>query len=154
MEEKIYNMDFIDYFSKPMNKEDMLLVYRINNVLPERSILYLDFSESLYDLIISTYLGDDVMSEKNIKEHFNWCWKKTIDSFKKEKLNFENKELYTYFFVLFQEAYYDENDKNDVNFLLQFWKDIFNYSKIKTNSEVESFLELYKIFDKSFTQLA
>lgn len=151
MEEKIYNMDFIDYFSKPMNKEDILLIYKVNNVLPERSSLYLDFSESLFDLIVSTYLGDDVMTEKNVKEHFNWCWNKTLLSFTKEKINFENKELYDYFFILFQEAFYNENNKKEVNFLLQFWRDIFNYSRIKTNSELESFLELYKIFDRSFS---
>jgi len=151
MEEKLYSMDFIDYFSKPMNREDILLIYKINNIIPERSGLYLDFSESLFDLILSTYLGDDVMNERSVKEHFTWCWQKTISSFKKEKIDFENKELYNYFFILFQEAFYNEKDKKEVNFLIQFWRDIFNHSKTKTNSELESFLELYKIFDKSFT---
>lgn len=142
-------MDFIDYVSKPMNKEDIILMYKINNVIPERSGLYLDFSETLFDLVVSTYLGDNVMNDQTIKEHFNWCWLKTVNSFKKEKIHFESQELYNYFFILFQETFYNEKDKSEVNFLLQFWRDIFSYSKIKTNSELESFLELYKIFEKS-----
>jgi len=142
-------MDFIDYVSRPMNKEDIILMYRINNVMPERSGLYLDFSESLFDLITSTYLGDDIMNDKTIREHFNWCWNTTINSFKKEKIHFESQELYDYFFILFHETFYNERDKSEVNFLIQFWRDIFSYSKIKTSSELESFLELYKIFDKS-----
>lgn len=142
-------MDFIDYVSRPMNKEDIVLMYRINNVMPERSGLYLDFSESLFDLVVSTYLGDDIMDDKNVKEHFNWCWNTTINNFKKEKIHFESQELYDYFFILFHETFYNEKDKTEVNFLLQFWRDIFSYSKTKTSSELESFLELYKIFDKS-----
>jgi hypothetical protein len=146
-------MDFIDYVSKPMNKEDVILMYKINNVIPERSGLYLDFSETLFDLIVSTYLGDNIMNEKTVKEHFDWCWSKTINIFKKEKILFENQELYDYFFILFQETFYNEKDKSEVNFLLNFWRDIFNYSRVKTNSELESFLELYKIFDKSLVNL-
>ncbi len=134
-----------------MKKDDILLMYRINNVIPERSALYLDFSHSLFDTVVSTYMGDELMDTKRIKEHFDWCWKKTIESFQKEKIYFEGTELYNYFFTLFLESFYSENDKSDVNInkILEFWQDIFRYSTQKTLSEIEAFIDLYKIFEKS-----
>ena len=153
MREKLNTTDFIEYISKPMHKEDILLIYKINNIIPERSDLYLDFAHSLFDLVTSTYLGDEVMDGKTIGEHFNWCWKKTIESFKKESINFDNDSLYAYFVTLFLESFYSEQDKSDknINKLLDFWKDIFMYSTDKTKSELDAFIELYKIFDKSLT---
>lgn len=134
-----------------MRKDDILLLYRINNVTPERSLLYLDFSHSLFDTVISTYMGDELMDAKKIKEHFDWCWKKTIDSFQKEKIHISSTELYSYFFTLFLESFYSELDKSEknINKILEFWQDIFKYSTDKTLSEVEAFIDLYKIFDKS-----
>jgi hypothetical protein len=131
--------------------KDILLLYKINNVTPERSALYLDFIHSLYDLIVTTYLGDEVMDNDSIKQHFDWCWKKVIESFQKEKIYFESIELYNYFFTLFLESFYTEVDKSEknVNKLLEFWQDIFEYSVTKTLSELEAFIDLYKIFDRS-----
>ena len=151
MKGKLHTIDFIEYISKPMKKEDILLLYKINNVTPERSALYLDFTHSLYDLIVTTYLGDEVMDNDSIKQHFDWCWKKVIDAFQKEKIYFESVELYNYFFTLFLESFYTEVDKSEknVNKLLEFWQDIFEYSVTKTLSELEAFIDLYKIFDRS-----
>jgi hypothetical protein len=151
MKGKLHTIDFIEYISKPMKKDDILLMYRINNVIPERSALYLDFSHSLFDTVVSTYMGDELMDTKRIKEHFDWCWKKTIESFQKEKIYFEGTELYNYFFTLFLESFYSENDKSDLNInkILEFWQDIFRYSTEKTLSELEAFIDLYKIFEKS-----
>lgn len=134
-----------------MNKEDISLMYKINNITPERTGLYLDFTQTIYQTIISTYLGDEVMDNKSIKEHFDWCWNKTVNSFKKEEIFFDSNELYNYFYTLFLESFYSENDKSDlnVNKLLEFWLDIFNFSKTKTRSELEAFIDLYKLFDKS-----
>jgi len=77
MKGKTQAIDFIEYISKPMNKEDISLMYKINNITPERTGLYLDFTQTIYQTIISTYLGDEVMDNKSIKEHFDWCWNKT-----------------------------------------------------------------------------
>ena len=153
MKGKIHTIDFIEYISKPMDKNDVTLMYRINNVIPERSALYLDFAHSLFDLIVTTYMGDELMDGKRIKEHFDWCWKKTVDCFKKERIYFEGTELYSYFFTLFLESFYSESDKSEKNVskILEFWQDIFTYSTSKTLSEIEAFIDLYKIFDKSLS---
>lgn len=151
MKGKIQTLDFIEYISKPMEKDDIILLYRINNITPERTNLYLDFSHSLFDLVVTTYLGDDVMGENSFKEHFNWCWTTTVTNFKKEGIYFDSTELYNYFFTLFLESFYSENDKSEMNInkLLEFWQDIFKYSTNKTRSEIEAFIDLYKLFDKS-----
>jgi hypothetical protein len=153
MKGKAHTIDFIEYISRPMEKDDILLMYRINNIIPERSDLYLDFTHSLFDLVTTTYLGDEIMSDNSIKEHFEWCWKKTVDSFKKEKITINSDSLHSYFSVLFLESFYNEIDKSEknVNKLLEFWQDIFTYSTTKTRSELEAFIDLYKIFDKSLS---
>lgn len=153
MKGKAHTIDFIEYISRPMEKDDILLMYRINNIIPERSDLYLDFTHSLFDLVTTTYLGDEIMSDNSIKEHFEWCWKKTVDSFKKEKITINSDSLHSYFSVLFLESFYNEIDKSEknVNKLLEFWQDVFTYSTTKTRSELEAFIDLYKIFDKSLS---
>jgi hypothetical protein len=92
------------------------------------------------------------MDEKEIKKHFNWCWNKVIDSFKKEHIYFEDSiEMYSYFSSLFTESFYEEEDKSDDNIkqLMEFWQTTFKYSLIKTRSELDTFFDLYKLFDKS-----
>jgi hypothetical protein len=153
MEKRILNtINLIEYVSRPMKKEDVLLLYRVNNVTPERTELYLDFVKSLFKLVTSTYLGDDIMDDKEIKKHFNWCWSKVLNNFRKEHIYFDdNVEMYSYFNSLFTEFFYQEEDKSESNIkeLMNFWVNSFKYEPIKTRSELETFFDLYKLFDKS-----
>jgi hypothetical protein len=145
-------IDFIEYISKPMDIDDVKLMYRIHGVTPERTVLYLDFIHGLFDLVTSTYLGDDVMGDEDIENHFKWCWTKTLSGFKKERVYFlDDKELYSYFHSLFSESFYKEEDKSDenVNQLMSFWISVFDYNLMKTMSELEAFIDLYKIFNNS-----
>ncbi len=135
-----------------MKKEDVLILYRVNNVIPEKMELYLDFIQSLYDIVTTTYLGDDVMSVRDTKKHFGWCWNQVVTSFRKEHIYFEdNIEIYSYFSTLFKESFYEEDDKSDKNVgqLMEFWSSTFKYEPIKTRSELETLFDLYKLFDKS-----
>ncbi len=145
-------IDLIEFVSKPMRRDDVLLLYRVNNVTQEKTELYLDFIKALYDTVTSTYLGDDVMSRKDIKKHFSWCWNQTLTSFRKEHIYFEdNIEIYSYFHTLFTESFYEEDDKSEENIgtLMDFWSTTFTYSSNKTRSELETFFDVYKLFDKS-----
>jgi len=144
-------IDLIEFISKPMKKEDVLILYRVNNVIPEKMELYLDFIHSLLNTVTSTYLGDDIMSKMDIKKHFEWCWNQVVTSFRKEHIYFEdNTEIYSYFSSLFFESFYEE-DKSEVKIkqLMEFWSTTFRYMPIKTRSELETLLDLYKLFDKS-----
>lgn len=150
---KIINaIDFIEYISKPVKQDDISLLYKLNNITPERTRLYLDFIHGLFDLVTTTYLGDDILSGKDIENHFKWCWNQTIKSFRKEKIYFlDDDELYYYFHSLFIESFYREENKSDdnINKLMTFWTDIFEYGTAKTMSELEALIDLYKIFDNS-----
>lgn len=151
---KILNtIDFIEYISKPMDRKDISLIYKINKVSPEKSELMLDFIQTLYGKVIDTYMGDNLMSEENQLEHFRWCWESTVQGFKKELIFFDNKGLLHDYFSLFMlETFYKETDKSEkiVRNTLYFVFNSFNYKKIKTKSELDNFLDLYKIFNKSF----
>ena len=89
--------NFFNYITKPLNPEDVDLWFRINNIIPEKLELFSDFSHSLNLIICDTYLGEELKSnetkitltEDDKNSHFNWCWNKTIDNFKKEHLIFE-----------------------------------------------------------------
>lgn len=145
-------IDLIEFVSKPMGTEDVLMLYRVNNVIPEKTELYLDFIWSLYNVVTTTYMGDDVMTKRDITKHFGWCWNQVVTSFRKEHIYFEdNIEIYSYFSFLFTESFYDEEDKSEKNIkpLIDFWSDAFSYKPLKTRSELETFFDLYKLFDKS-----
>lgn len=146
-------IDFIEYISKPMDKKDIQLIFKINQITEERSELLLDFVESLFSKITSTYMGDDLMGELDQKNHFSWCWDSVVSDFKKEFIYFDKKSMlrdYFSYFVL--ESFYKEPNKNEKNIekTLYFIINSFNYKKIKTKSELDNFLDLYKIFNKSF----
>lgn len=144
--------NFINYVTKPVNKEDIDIWFRINNIIPEKLELYYDFSFSLFDLIRKTFLGDEdssdtkvVMSEEDLTNHFNWCWKKTIDNFEKEKIFFNKKgDHYVYFSTFFMDIYYSQNDKKIKNSIGDFFDDIFNIEKTFTKSDLDLMLGIYK----------
>ena len=145
-------MDLIEFVSKPMNEEDVLILYRVNNVIPEKAELYLDFIHTLYNKVTTTYLGDDVMSVRDTKKHFGWCWGQVSLSFRKEHIYFDdNIEIYSYFNSLFTESFYDEVDKSCGNIkpLIEFWTTTFSYTTKKSRSDLVTFFDLYKHFDKS-----
>ena len=145
--------DFIEYISKKMERDDLHLLYRINNITKERIELFYDFVYSLNELVITTYLGDEITTKEDRDKHFKWCWEKVIDAFKKEGIYFITvTELYNYFITFFQESCYEEKYKTTrkSNKLKSFWTDLFSFNKVKTMSEYESLLELYKIFNRSF----
>jgi hypothetical protein len=147
-------IDFIEYISKPMEKKDISLILKINNVSVEKSELMLDFIDSIFSKVINTYMGDDLMSDEDQKNHFIWCWDSVLKDFRREFIYFDKKgSLYDYFHTFIMETFYKEPNKNekDVDNTLYFIKNGFNYSKIKTKSEIDNFLDLYKIFNKSFT---
>tara|TARA_R110002153_G_C13330512_1_gene497971 strand:- start:8200 stop:8688 length:489 start_codon:yes stop_codon:yes gene_type:complete len=151
--DKIGNaMDFIEYISKDMEKEDLLLLYRINNIKRERLEMFSDFIYSLNELIITTYLGDDITLGKNKIKHFKWCWNEVICSFKKEGVYFlETEELYNYFLTFYQESFYEEEKEiNKTLTIGPFWEELLRHGETKTMSEYETLLEVYKIFNKSF----
>jgi hypothetical protein len=88
--------NFFSYISKPVDKEDVKIWIESNDICYQKFELYHDFVSSLINLIYDTYLGDDGTQNSKIhldsednKKHFQWCWNKIIENFKKEEINFK-----------------------------------------------------------------
>jgi hypothetical protein len=149
---KFNKNSFLGYINNPITKEDMMLFYKKNDIKYEKCELYSDFALSLIMTIFDTYMGDDVTSLDDQFKHFEWAWKKTILNFVEEGLDFEGKYLYEYFLEFTLEVYYPITNKKELNIdkkISKLWLDIFDYHKIKTNSDIDVLIEIYQIFEKS-----
>lgn len=149
---KFNKNSFLGYINNPLSKEDMMLFYRENNIKYEKCELYSDFALSLIMTIFDTYMGDDVTNQDDQFKHFEWAWNKTILNFVEEGLDFEANVLYEYFLEFMLEVYYPITNKNELVIdkkISKLWIDIFDYHRIKTNSDVDALIEIYDIFEKS-----
>ena len=149
--------NFFNYIAKPMSPEDVDIWFRVNNIIPEKMDLYYDFSFSLYYLILDTYLGDEksnetkvtLTDEDNVK-HFEWCWDKTIDNFKKEEITFNRKgEHYDYFLSFFVEIFYNQKENKIKDSIGKFFNDLFDRKKPFTKSDLDMVSSIYKSLDKN-----
>jgi hypothetical protein len=103
---------------------------------------------------MDTYMGDKFTTPEQRIEHFKWCWDVTMSDFTNEGINLKpSKELYSYFEQFMIDSFYMTNDKGDINIvkdnLTKLWKYILSYTTNKTRSDVDTFLEVYKIFEKT-----
>jgi hypothetical protein len=147
-------IEFLSYIKSPLSESSIAVLLSANNIKYERSQLYSDFVQSLFHLIFDTYMGDDFTSEPNKFLHFNWCWNKNIDNFKEEGIVFENtKEAYDYFLEFIYEVYYSVPEKDSKpqisKTICNLWENLFSYDTTKTRSDIDNFLDVYKILDNS-----
>ena len=153
MNNKYDKLSFLAYIHNPISRESMNVLYASNNIKYEKCELYSDFVQSLFMLIFDTYMGDDYMTIEHQKKHFNWCWEKVVDNFKEEGIHFNSVKLYEYFLEFMFEVFYTYENKKRFDYtdkgLLKIWFDIFNYDKIKTQADMDTLIEIYKIFEKS-----
>jgi len=150
--------NFFNYIAKNLDPEEVDVWFRVNNIIPERMELYYDLSYSLFLLIRKTYLGDEIetketqveMTEEDNIKHFDWCWKKTLNNFKKENISFEESgDHYDYFFSLFSEIYYKQKKENIRNSIDIFLNDLFNREKPFTQVDLDLIYNIYKTLDKN-----
>jgi hypothetical protein len=149
--------NFFNYITKQLNKEEVDIWFRTNNIIPEKMELYYDFCNSLYLKITETYLGDSdngetriEMTEQDKENHFNWCWKKILQDFQKEEIIFEEDgDHYIYFKIFFEEIFYKQDDKKIRNSIDVFFRDVFDFEKTFTRSDLDMILEIYKSLDKN-----
>ena len=95
--------------------------------------MFSDFIYALNELVVTTYMGDDITLGNNKVKHFKWCWDQVINSFKMEGIYFlETKELYGYFLIFYQESFYEEEkEENRVSKLVCFGKSSLSLIKVK-----------------------
>lgn len=151
--------NFYSWMIKPVNPEDVEIWFNMNNMIPEKRELFRDFTFSLYKLIESTYLGnewDDVnettvkLSQEEKQRHFDWCWVKTIDNFKKENIGFNQKgEHREYFNQFFMDLFYNAEKKEIVTNIEKFFVELFDMKKSFTKSDLDMITDVYKRLNKN-----
>ena len=150
---------FFDWLAKPMDKEDINAWYLANNITPELTELFRDFCFSFLNLLKDTYFGDDFsdnketkvgMTSEQKKEHFRWCWNKTIKNFNKESIDFRFNDSDSEFFEsFFFEVFYNQPDQKVKEQIENFFNQIFDRGMKKTKSDIEIFTDIYKVLERS-----
>ena len=151
--------NFYSWMMKPVNHDDVEVWFNVNNMIYEKRQLFSDFTFSLYHLISSTYLGDDldntsetklVLSQEDKLKHFDWCWKKTLDNFTKENIRFnvkgEHREYYEKFFM---DLFYNAENKTISENIIKFFQELFDEEKMFTKSDLDMLTEIYKLLNKN-----
>jgi hypothetical protein len=151
--------NFFNYISKPVDNEDVDIWFRSNNIIIEKMELYYDIIFSLFRNISDTYLGDDEntrqetkinMSDEDKKNHFEWCWNKLLEEFRREDLIINKTgEHKDYFFEFFLDIFYNQKDSKIRNSIDIFFTDIFDMKKPFTKSDLDMILTIYKSLDKN-----
>jgi hypothetical protein len=150
--DRMNTIEFLRYISTPLTKEEMTLLYKANNVKYDKCVLYYDFIKSLNLLIVDTYLGDDVvLTDEDKKKHYLWCFNMIVGNFGEENILFDDTDdLKFYFYHFYSELFYPEEDKEDIITKLNNLPNLsFDYNRVKTRSDMDLLIELYKIFEKS-----
>jgi len=150
---------FFNWLSKPMKEEDIRTWYMAHNIIPELNELFKDFCFSFYLLLVDTYLGDNhhVITETKIgmtnedkNKHFDWCWNKTLDNFKKENIYFKFKQAdYEYFKSFFFEVFYNQDDIEFRDALRTFLQELFDLNRPASKSDLEMYTDVYKTLERS-----
>jgi len=144
------NSEFVNYITNPLTIDQMNLLYKANDVKFDRCNLYYDFIKSLNKVIVDTYLGSEyITTDREVNEHYLWCFNNIVDNFKEESIVFDDVvRLKEYFFYFYDELFYKNGDKvlNKLDNLAEL---SFDFHKIKSRSDIDIMIELYKLFEKS-----
>ena len=158
------NIKFLSYIGTPLSENSISVLYSANNINFERCELFSDYVQSLLSIIFDTYLGDDITEDDDndiddIDEdddkikHFEWCWIKNIENFEKENIKFSIKsESFDYFKEFMIEVFYNVElkEENKIKPIIKnLWNSIFSYNGTKTSSDMDNFIEIYKILENS-----
>jgi len=142
---------FIKYTTELLNEKELNSLYLKHNIDYNRTVLYSDFIESLFELIFTTYIGDEYYEIEDKFLHFDWCWYKNLENFKEENIIFITTDIcFEYFLSLIYETFYDNKLKSEEtnNKLISLYKNILSYTNKKTNSEFDEMIKLYQMIEK------
>jgi len=160
MERKDKRIEFLSYIKTPLSEDSIIMLHNANDIKYDKCVLFGDYVQSLFMIIFDTYMGDEVTLEDDKEQgnqkikHFEWCWLKNINNFKDEGIIFnDTDESFNYFIEFALEVFYNTSGKDLKKHIpktiCSLWEDVFSYKKMKTRSDMDNFIEIYKILDKS-----
>ena len=143
--------NFYNWITQPVPKEDVEIWFNIHNMIPERIELFGVMFKSLAISIIETYLGEDssetkiLLSDKDKKNHFDWCWKKMVSDFEKENILIDSEgDHQEYMWNFFQDSFYSQKEVNIREAIPHFIDELFNLDTPFAKSDLDILTELYK----------
>ena len=148
--------NFFNWMSKPIPKDEVIIWFNVHNMNYERIELYGDIFKSLNHIILDTYMGDETsetkisLSQEDKDLHFEWCWNRMVDDFRKENIIIkhggEHKE---YFKSFFSDTFYNQPEKNVKESIPNFLFEVFDVEKPFSKSDLDILTELYKLMEKN-----
>ena len=130
--------------------------YKNIKMIKDRLKLFLDFTTTLLMIIENYYLDQTTLgSDRDIKNHFNFCYNKVCESFVNEEINFmDNLELRRFFYDYYYDNLYTSPLYTDTIYkgFSIFWLRIFRIENNKTQSTLEFLIELYEIFNETIEE--
>jgi hypothetical protein len=151
--------NFFAYLRQPISDEEVEIWFNARNMTIEKRSLYGEFVVSLFKIISETYLGDDFdstvnklyLTQKQKEDHFDWCWRKTIDNYSKENIKFKlNGEHKEYLKLFFEEVFYEQNNQEIVKNLPKFLDHLFDETTPFSESDLDMITDIYMVFEKSY----
>lgn len=142
--------EFLNYFKKPLPREDILNYYKISKIEEPKVTLLRNIVTSLFSLIYDTYLGDDIMNNNDRDIHFEWCWNKLTTDFKTIDIDLTEKNNFKRWIksVCF-DNFYNDNSKEKDGILLstkKLWESILDMDDIKSRSDVDLLIDIYNYY--------
>jgi hypothetical protein len=148
--------NFFNWMTKPVPKEEIILWFNIHNMTYEKIELCGDFFKSLNQIITDTYLGDSTsetkisLSNEDNLLHFEWCWTKVIENFKKENIIIKSDgDHKDYFQSFFMDTFYNQTESNLKQSIPKFLNEIFEVGISYSKSDLDLLTELYKLIEKN-----
>ncbi len=148
--------NFYNWMMVPVPKDEVDIWFSVHNMIPEKIELYGDIVESLTTLVLETYLGEETietkirMSDDDITNHFDWCWKKTLDGFEKENILIDSEgEHKDYVKTFFLDSFYYQKDSEIRSAVKLFVTDLFDIDKVFVKSDLDIITEIYKVFNRT-----
>lgn len=149
--------NFFKWLAVPIPKDELETYFNMNNINREKVDLFLDILMSLNAAITKTYLGDSednslsvAYTDEDKEKHFNWCWAKTIDSFKKENIILnENGDHYKYLKIFYFDIFYNKIDGINHLAIKSFIKELFDIEGTYSKADLQILTEIYKLLDNN-----
>ena len=148
--------NFFNWMSKPIPQDEVIIWFNVHNMNYERIELYGDIFKSLNYIIIDTYMGDETnetkisLSQEDKELHFEWCWNKMVEGFKKENIIIkhggDHKEYFRSFFL---DTFYNQSERNVKDSIPNFLFEVFDVEKPFSKSDLDILTELYKLMEKN-----
>lgn len=151
--------NFFNWMSKPIPTDEVVIWFNVHNMIYERIELYGDIFKTLNHIIIDTYMGEPMgnssetkisLTQEDKNLHFEWCWNKMVENFKKENININsNGDHKDYFKSFYMDTFYNQSEKSVKESIPVFLDEIFDIFKPFSKSDLDMITEMYKLLEKN-----